>query len=194
MLMFRLWLVVCMAWRLALARPAAVVPPADVAPAPPPAAVGGEQDARIRRLLAQAAHARQCRSEALQRAEQERIVRNLSPSDVQACAAIIPGAAAMLGVAKPSMSAVTAASMMKLATSPRLRGSGPVIAPSRRLQLAATACMSSAYIHLQAEGLTDLWPQPPCHQAAGDGARRGARICVDVGRGCTEASSPQEPG
>ena len=129
------------AWRLALVA------------LPLPADDEAEDAARARRQ-GQARHARERRAAALavRRAAPEPPTRTAA----QSCALLVPGTGALLGVRAPTMQQALShhmGALVRLAVSPRLKGSGPAVESARNLQNVSVALVARTILGRQRLGL-----------------------------------------
>ncbi len=131
------------AWRLALRRDDLNRDAAD-------AAIVARRD--------RAVHAREIKQKNLiKRREEDRIARLPSQSSLQSVAISCPAAAPMLGVRVASsrkLFQADLANVVRLAVSPRFRGSGPAVEKGRALQSAAVALVARAALSRQRMGLS----------------------------------------
>ena len=132
-----------MAWRLALARP--------------------YDHGEAKRLkVAEAAHARQARSAD---GAKRQLAETAPAAQISLVCMSIPGTAAMLNVKAVSFQKASIAGMIRLAVTPRVRGSGAAVGSVRKLQNQSAACVASTALACQRVGLNHWlqhgW-QPDC--------------------------------
>ena len=110
-------------------------------------------------------HARQVRSADIAK-------RKLAEEDVPAAklrlvCMSIPGAAGVLNIKEPSFQKAPVAGMIRLAMTPRVRGSGAAVAHVRKLQNQSAACVGKTALECQRVGLSHWlqrsW-QPDCEE------------------------------
>jgi hypothetical protein len=132
-----------MAWRLALQRPE-------------------DEGAAKRHKIAEAKHARGSRVSIATAAKNFVATSN---EQISMLAISIPGAAAMLNIKAASFQKASIAGMVRLASTPRVRGSGAAVNNVRKLQNQSAACVGITALECQRVGL-DQWlrrtEQPEC--------------------------------
>ena len=99
----------------------------------------------------------------------------VSESAIMMCATSLPGAAQMLGVKCPGRRSVPSETLIRVALTPRVRGSGPAVEQCRAVQNSAVAVVARCALAAQERGF-NLWLD-----------RRGASASSDVPmmRGCS---------
>ena len=123
-----------------------------------------------RQKIARATQARQARVDI---AKRKQLAYDVPAEKLALVCMSIPGAAGMLNIKAFSFQKAPVAGMIRLAMTPRVRGSGAAVAHVRKLQNQSAACVGKTALDCQRVGLS-RWLQRPCQPD-----------CEDVVKGLT---------
>ena len=130
--------------------------------------------------LARQGRAEHAREQRLELARQrKRDSEHISKSQASSCALVCPGSGPLLGVQTPSLGQALRDNMrdvLKLAVSPRFRGSGPAVEKARAIQDVSVALVANTMLLRQKQGL-QLWLGNQGHRSAQDAANKLQPTC-----------------